>query len=171
MTQDIKNMHKMRKVTIYRSTSRELLLGFKMGTCHDLDLQRPLRRAKDTISGDYTLVVYQQAYAYNIHGHDEYKSVRLTSGTHGRMETRELTRELFRSMMQDIQVHTCPDSLEELDLTAAIIFRLKSNGITGICHLLEHTQREISKFPNIGKTSMTQIVDALAKHKLRLNPF
>lgn len=170
MTEDIKNMHKMRKVTIYRATSRELLLGFKLGAFHELDIQRPLRRDKDA-SGDYTLVVYAQAYAYHIHGEDDYKSVRLVSGTDGRKVERTLSREVFRNMMQDIQVHTCPDAIEELDLPVGVTNSLKANGIEGICHLLEYTSREVQKLPGIGKRSMEYIVEGLRKKKIKLNPF
>lgn len=171
MNQSIKDMHKMRKVTIYRATSRELLLGFKMGAgWHENHIQRQLRRDKDP-DGYYTMVVYAQAYAYNLYGNDDYQCVRLISGTSGRTEVQELPREWFRRMMQDIQVPYGPDTLDHLDLPVGVTNQLKAQGITGICHLLEYTSREVQKLPGIGKRSYEYIVEGLAKHKLRLNPF
>jgi hypothetical protein len=170
MNTDVKNIHKMRKVTIYRAKSRELLLGYKLAAFHESEIQRPLRRDRDA-SDDYTLVVYGQAYAHHIHGEDDYKTVRLVSGTSGRKEERSISRQVFRNMMRDIQVHTCPDDLDELDLPTGVTDRLKVNGITGICHLLEYTSREIQKFPGIGKKYMEYIVEGLRKKNLKLNPF
>ena len=164
----MKNVHKMRKVTIYRATSRELLLGFMLGSIHTLDIQRPLRSEKDA-SGDYTLVAYAEAYAHNIHGHDDYQLIRLINGPTGCKEVQILTREVFRNMISDIQAELCPDNLDELDLPVGVTNCLKASGVTGICHLLEYTYREIQKMPGIGKKYMEHIVEGLDKKKLQLN--
>jgi len=60
-------------------------------------------------------------------------------------------------------------SVEDLDLTVRSINCLKGESILCIGDLVQRTENDLLKTPNLGKKSLIEIKDALEKHNLRLN--
>lgn len=79
-----------------------------------------------------------------------------------------ILRDITRQEELPVENHILSGSIDKLDLDMRSRRALHFENINTVSQLIDYTERELLKIPNLGKKSLKVIKEALAEHGLKL---